>query len=162
VGGVPRQPSQPGPTSAEVSAQGRLRAAGLRVTAPRLAVLDALGTGRHLDADQVARAARRKLGAVATQTIYDALATLTRRGLARQLEPAGANRLFEARTGDNHHHVICRACRRIEDVDCAVGRRPCLTASDNHGFAIDEAEVVYWGLCPDCQQPNPQAKEVTP
>ncbi|MDR1634862.1 MAG: transcriptional repressor [Bifidobacteriaceae bacterium] len=131
--------------------QARLRAARLRVTPARLAVLEALAADDHLDAEHVAQAVRAKLGAVATQTVYDALATLSSRGLIGQIEPAGHNRLFEARTADNHHHVICRVCRRIEDVDCAVGHTPCLTASDNHGFLIDQAEVTYWGLCPDCR-----------
>jgi Fur family ferric uptake transcriptional regulator len=138
-------------TAARQEQQDRLRAAGLRVTAARLAVLEALAQDGHLDVDQVAGIVREKLGAVATQTVYDALATLTRRGLIHQLEPAGHNRLFESRTADNHHHVICRNCQRIEDVDCAVGYAPCLQASDSHGFAIDQAEVIYWGLCPDCR-----------
>ncbi|MDR1443026.1 MAG: transcriptional repressor [Bifidobacteriaceae bacterium] len=136
-----------------------LRQAGLRVTAPRLAVLEALAADGHLDADQAAAAVRHKLGTVSTQTVYDALAVLAEHGLARRIEPAGHPRLFEARTGDNHHHLICRSCQRIEDVDCAVGHRPCLTAQNDHGFEIDEAEVIYWGLCPDCRvtsqtQPN--------
>ncbi|MDR2566630.1 MAG: transcriptional repressor [Bifidobacteriaceae bacterium] len=131
--------------------QARLKAVGLRVTAARLAVLEALAADGHLGADQVAKAVRGKLGAVATQTVYDALATLTEHGLIHQIEPAGHSRLFEGRTADNHHHVICRRCHRIEDVDCAVGYTPCLEASDSHGFSIDQAEVIYWGVCPQCQ-----------
>jgi Fur family ferric uptake transcriptional regulator len=129
----------------------RLKAVGLRVTAPRLAVLEALAASGHSTADRVADQVRNKLGTVSTQTIYGALATLTERGLARQIEPAGHNRLFEARTADNHHHLICRGCHRIEDVDCAVGLAPCLEAKNDQGFVIDEAEVIYWGLCPACQ-----------
>jgi Fur family ferric uptake transcriptional regulator len=130
---------------------GRLKAVGLRVTAPRLAVLEALAANGHSTADQVAAEVRGKLGTVSTQTIYHTLATLTELGLARQIEPAGHSRLFEVRTGDNHHHLICRGCERIEDVDCAVGFTPCLTAKEDHGFDIDEAEVIYWGVCPACQ-----------
>jgi len=127
-----------------------LRDAGLRVTGPRLAVLKALQDHPHADTDTLAEAARAELGAVSTQAVYDVLRALTETGLARRIEPAGSPARFEVRVGDNHHHVVCRVCGAIADVDCAVGERPCLTASEAHGFVIDEAEVTYWGLCPDC------------
>jgi Fur family ferric uptake transcriptional regulator len=127
-----------------------LRDAGLRVTGPRIAVLAALAAHPHADAETLADAARAELGAVSTQAVYDVLRALTGAGLARRIEPAGSPARFELRVGDNHHHVVCRVCGDIADVDCAVGERPCLTASEAHGFVIDEAEVTYWGLCPDC------------
>jgi Fur family ferric uptake transcriptional regulator len=127
-----------------------LREAGLRVTGPRVAVLKALHGNPHADTDPLADAARAELGAVSTQAVYDVLRAFTDAGLARRIEPAGSPARFEVRVGDNHHHVVCRVCGAIADVDCAVGERPCLTASEAHGFVIDEAEVTYWGLCPDC------------
>jgi Fur family ferric uptake transcriptional regulator len=127
-----------------------LRAAGLRVTRPRLAVLDALERAPHADTDKVAEMARVSLGAVSIQAVYDVLRALTDAGLVRRIEPAGSPARYELRVGDNHHHVVCRSCGAIADVDCAVGHRPCLTASDAHGFVVDEAEVTYWGLCPAC------------
>jgi len=127
-----------------------LRAAGLRVTQPRLAVLSVLGNHPHADTETLADAARADLGAVSTQAVYDVLRALSEAGLVRRIEPAGSPARFELRVGDNHHHVVCRSCGTIADVDCAVGDAPCLTASDDNGFSIDEAEVVYWGLCPDC------------
>jgi Fur family ferric uptake transcriptional regulator len=127
-----------------------LRAAGLRVTGPRVAVLRALQAHPHADTDTLAEAARAELGTVSTQAVYDVLRALTDAGLARRIEPAGSPARFEVRVGDNHHHVVCRRCGAITDVDCAVGERPCLTPSGAHGFVIDEAEVTYWGLCPDC------------
>lgn len=127
-----------------------LRGAELRITAPRVAVLQALAAHPHADVDSIARAARAELGGVSTQTVYDVLRALTRAGLARQIEPAGSPTRFELRTGDNHHHVVCRGCGAIADVDCAVGYRPCLTASEDHGYEIDEAEITYWGRCPAC------------
>jgi Fur family ferric uptake transcriptional regulator len=127
-----------------------LREAGLRVTQQRVAVLGALADAPHADVETIAVATRAVLGAVSTQAVYDVLRALTEAGLARRIEPAGSPARFELRVGDNHHHVVCRGCGVIADVDCAVGRRPCLTASDTHGFVIDEAEVTYWGLCPDC------------
>ena len=127
-----------------------LREAQLRVTAPRLAVLEALEASPHAEVDTIATAVRERLGQVSTQAVYDVLRALTSAGLARRIEPAGSAARFELRVGDNHHHVVCRSCGAIEDVDCAVGERPCLHASDDHGFVIDEAEVTYWGLCPDC------------
>ena len=127
-----------------------LRGAGLRVTQPRVAVLSALADAPHADVEAIAVATRTALGAVSTQAVYDVLRALTEAGLARRIEPAGSPARFELRVGDNHHHVVCRVCGSIADVDCAVGERPCLTASEAHGFVIDEAEVTYWGICPDC------------
>ncbi|MBB5913455.1 Fur family ferric uptake transcriptional regulator [Nocardia transvalensis] len=129
----------------------RLRAVGLRVTAPRVAVLDAVVAQPHSDADRVAASVRQQLGSVSTQAVYDVLRACVNTGLLRRIEPAGSAALYEARTGDNHHHLVCRSCGTVVDVDCAVGSAPCLDPSDAHGFAIDEAEVVYWGLCPDCR-----------
>ena len=127
-----------------------LRGVGLRVTQPRVAVLTALAGNPHADTDTIAVATRAALGAVSTQAVYDVLRALTEAGLARRIEPAGSPARFELRVGDNHHHVVCRQCGTVADVDCAVGERPCLTASDDHGFVIDEAEVTWWGLCPAC------------
>ncbi len=128
----------------------RLRAASLRVTQPRLAVLAAVQEHPHADTDALIRTARQRLGTVSHQAVYDVLRVLTAAGLLRRIEPAGSVARYELRVGDNHHHVVCRACGTVADVDCAVGDTPCLTASDDHGFEIDEAEVVYWGLCPAC------------
>ena len=127
-----------------------LRSAGLRVTRPRLAVLHALHGNPHADTESVIRLARADLGAVSHQAVYDVLRALTDAGLVRRIQPAGSVARYEARVGDNHHHVVCRTCGDIQDVDCAVGAAPCLTASDDSGFSIDEAEVVYWGRCPTC------------
>ena len=127
-----------------------LRGANLRVTAPRLAVLTALERRPHAEVEAIATAVRADLGQVSTQAVYDVLRALTEAGLARRIEPAGSPARFELRVGDNHHHVVCRSCGAISDVDCAVGERPCLHASDDHGFVIDEAEVTYWGICPTC------------
>ena len=136
-----------------MAAEEQLRSRGLRVTRPRLAVLDVLTEFRgHLDVDEIATLVRTRLDSVSTQAVYDVLGALARVGLARRIEPAGSPARFEARTGDNHHHVVCRGCGRIADVDCALGRAPCLDPRPAHGFEIDEAEVTYWGLCPDCQQ----------
>ena len=129
-----------------------LRARGLRVTAGRLAVLRAVADhGDHPDAGEIALAVRGRLGSASTQAVYDTLATLTNVGLLRRIEPAGSSARYETRVGDNHHHLICRSCRRIVDVDCAAGEAPCLHPSDEHGFAIDEAEVVFWGQCDGCR-----------
>jgi Fe2+ or Zn2+ uptake regulation protein len=130
---------------------GRLREAGLRVTSPRLAVLAALPDHHHLDVDTIARTARDRLGSLSTQAVYDILRALTDAGLVRRIEPAGSPALYETRVGDNHHHVVCRSCGSTADVDCAVGERPCLTPSNASGFALDEAEITFWGLCPACQ-----------
>jgi Fur family ferric uptake transcriptional regulator len=131
-------------------ARAALRGAALRVTRPRVAVLMAVHAHPHADTDAIAGAVRRTTGGVSTQAVYDVLHALTAAGLVRRIEPAGSVARYEARVGDNHHHVVCRACGAIADVDCAVGHAPCLTASDDQGFRIDEAEVVYWGLCPAC------------
>jgi Fur family ferric uptake transcriptional regulator len=128
-----------------------LRARGLRVTKPRLAVLEILAEGGHLEVEDVARRVRTRLESVSTQAVYDVLGALSRAGLARRIEPAGSPALFEARAGDNPHHIVCRGCGTIADVDCAVGERPCLTPSSAQGFEVDEAEVTFWGLCPACQ-----------
>ncbi|MEI2778360.1 MAG: Fur family transcriptional regulator [Tetrasphaera sp.] len=128
----------------------RLREAGLRVTRPRVAVLAALRAHPHADTETIIARVRGELGAVSHQAVYDVLRALTDARLVRRIQPPGSLARYEARVGDNHHHLVCRSCGTIVDVDCAVGERPCLTASDDHGFAIDEAEVVYWGLCPDC------------
>jgi Fur family transcriptional regulator, stress-responsive regulator len=127
-----------------------LRGAALRVTRPRVAVLSAVHAHPHADTESIIGAVRAGLPAVSHQAVYDSLHTLTAAGLVRRIQPPGSVARYESRTGDNHHHVVCRACGVIADVDCAVGEVPCLTASDDHGFTIDEAEVVYWGLCPDC------------
>lgn len=127
-----------------------LRGSSLRVTGPRLAVLEAVHAHPHADTDTVLQVARGTLGAVSHQAVYDVLRALTDAGLVRRIEPAGSVARYEARTGDNHHHAVCRGCGAIADVDCAVGAAPCLTASDDHGFVIDEAEVVYWGRCATC------------
>jgi Fur family ferric uptake transcriptional regulator len=127
-----------------------LREAELRVTRPRLAVLTAVHVHPHADTGAVIGAVRRELPEVSHQAVYDVLNALTVAGLVRRLQPSGSVARYEARVGDNHHHVVCRSCGSIADVDCAVGQTPCLTASDDHGFSIDEAEVIYWGVCPAC------------
>ncbi|MFI5503177.1 Fur family transcriptional regulator [Nocardia asteroides] len=128
-----------------------LRDAGLRVTAPRVAVLHAVAARPHSDAESIATAVRVRLGTVSTQAVYDVLNACVRAGILRRIEPAGSPARFETRTGDNHHHLVCRSCGRVVDTECAVGAPPCLQPVDAHGFAIDEAEVVFWGLCPDCR-----------
>jgi Fur family ferric uptake transcriptional regulator len=120
------------------------------VTRPRVAVLTALYEHPHADTDSIIGVVREDLGEVSHQAVYDVLRALTAAGLVRRLQPLGSVARYEARVGDNHHHVVCRSCGTITDVDCAVGDTPCLTASDDQGFVIDEAEVIYWGLCPDC------------
>jgi Fur family ferric uptake transcriptional regulator len=130
--------------------EGMLRDVGLRVTKPRVAVLTVVYEHPHADTDSVLEAARRQLPTVSHQTVYDVLRALSVAGLLRRIEPAGSVARYEARVGDNHHHLVCRSCGDIVDVDCAVGETPCLTASDGHGYEIDEAEVVYWGQCPRC------------
>ncbi|MCV7355595.1 Fur family ferric uptake transcriptional regulator [Mycolicibacterium fluoranthenivorans] len=130
--------------------QQMLRDASLRVTRPRVAVLGAVHGHPHADTDTVIRSVRADLPEVSHQTVYDALNALTAAGLVRRIQPSGSVARYESRVGDNHHHVVCRKCGVIADVDCAVGEAPCLTASDDLGFAIDEAEVIYWGVCPDC------------
>ncbi|WP_069165618.1 Fur family transcriptional regulator [Nocardia altamirensis] len=132
-------------------ARAQLHAAGLRVTAPRIAVLDAVAATPHADADRVAAAVRESLGSVSTQAVYDVLRACVHAGLLRRIEPAGSAARYETRTGDNHHHLVCRDCGTVVDIDCVVGAAPCLEPGDDHGFAIDEAEVVFWGLCPACR-----------
>ncbi|MBC2864843.1 Fur family transcriptional regulator [Streptomyces mexicanus] len=133
------------PTTAE-----ELRGAGLRVTAARVALLETVRAGDHLGVEAIASGVRDRVGHVSLQAVYEALHALTAAGLVRRIEPAGSPARYEGRVGDNHHHVVCRSCGAVADVDCAAGEAPCLTASDDHGFAIDEAEVIYWGLCPAC------------
>ena len=132
------------------STAGELRGAGLRVTAARVALLETVRDGDHLGVEAITSGVRERIGHVSLQAVYDALHALTDAGLVRRIEPAGSPARFEGRVSDNHHHVVCRSCGAVADVDCAVGEAPCLTASDDHGFSIDEAEVIYWGLCPDC------------
>ncbi len=127
-----------------------LRGAGLRVTAARVALLETVRNGEHLGVEAIASGVRDRVGHVSLQAVYEALHALTAAGLVRRIEPAGSPARFEGRVGDNHHHIVCRSCGAVADVDCAVGEAPCLTASDDHGFSIDEAEVTYWGLCPGC------------
>jgi Fe2+ or Zn2+ uptake regulation protein len=131
--------------------EARLRAASLRVTAPRLAVLAAVESDPHADVETIAAAVRGRIGSVSTQAVYDVLRVLTGANLIRRIEPAGSPALFETRVGDNHHHVVCRSCGIVGDIDCAIGTAPCLESAASNGFAIDEAEITYWGLCPDCQ-----------
>ncbi len=127
-----------------------LRRTGLRVTAQRLAVLRAVSDHPHATADVVSEAVRGEIGAISGQAVYDALAALTERGLLRRIQPAGSPARYEDRVADNHHHLICRSCESMVDVDCAVGEAPCLTAAENLGYEIDEAEIIYWGRCPSC------------
>jgi Fur family ferric uptake transcriptional regulator len=131
-----------------------LKDAGLRITAPRIAVLEWLAGHPHATADAVAEGVRARLGSVSTQAVYDVLNACSRTGLLRRIEPAGHPARYETRTGDNHHHLVCRDCGRTEDVDCVHGAAPCLEPSDTVGFAVDEAEVLFWGLCPDCRTPQ--------
>ena len=135
-----------------------LRDVSLRVTRPRMAVLSAVHEHAHADTSAIIAAVRAELGEVSRQAIYDVLRALTTAGLVRQIEPPGSVARYEARVGDNHHHVVCRSCGAIADVDCAVGDTPCLTASADQGFVIDEAEVVYWGRCPACTSPAEQPR----
>jgi Fur family transcriptional regulator, stress-responsive regulator len=127
-----------------------LRGAGLRVTAARVALLETIRGGDHLGVEAIASRVRDRIGHVSLQAVYEALHALTVAGLIRRIEPAGSPARYEGRVGDNHHHVVCRSCGVVADVDCAVGEAPCLTASDDQGFSIGEAEVIYWGLCPGC------------
>jgi Fur family ferric uptake transcriptional regulator len=128
-----------------------LRAAGLRVTAPRLAVLAAARAGNHSTVGEIEAAAREQLGSISTQAVYDVLAALAIAGLVRRIEPAGSPARFETRVGDNHHHVVCRSCGAVADITCASGEAPCLQPSESRGFLIDQADVTYWGTCPECQ-----------
>jgi Fur family ferric uptake transcriptional regulator len=132
-----------------------LRRHGLQVTAQRLAVLRAVSERPHSTADDIDKTVRSELGAISRQAVYDALGALTDKGLLRRIQPAGSPARYEDRVGDNHHHLICRTCGRMVDVDCAVGDTPCLTAADDSGYEVEEAEVIYWGRCPECVAPAP-------
>ncbi|MER5481377.1 Fur family transcriptional regulator [Streptomyces sp. NPDC002734] len=143
-------------TATPASPAEELRGVGLRVTAARVALLETVRAGDHLGAEAIASGVRERVGHVSTQAVYEALHALTAAGLVRRIEPAGSPARYEARVGDNHHHVVCRSCGTVADVDCAVGEAPCLTASQNHGFVIEEAEVTYWGLCPACSTARQQ------
>jgi Fur family transcriptional regulator, stress-responsive regulator len=137
-------------TEAAVDSGALLRAHGLQVTAQRLAVLRAVSERSHSTADDIGKVVRAEIGAISLQTVYDTLGVLTDKGLLRRIQPAGSPARYENRVGDNHHHLICRTCSRMVDVDCAVGYTPCLTAADDSAYEIDEAEVIYWGRCPEC------------
>ena len=136
------------PTTSDVERM--LREAALRVTRPRVAVLHAVHDHPHAETESITGVVRENLGGVSHQAVYDVLRALTDAGLVRRIQPPGSLARYEARVGDNHHHVVCRSCGAVADVDCATGEAPCLTASDDNGFVIDEAEVIYWGMCPDC------------
>ena len=137
-----------------------LRQAGLRVTKPRLAVLDEVRAESHITADRVAERVRARLGTVSTQAVYDVLNVLTDRGLLRRFEPAGSVMRFEVNAHDNHHHLVCRRCGVVTDVPCAVGSMPCAEPADSRGFLVEEAEVTYWGVCPSCaENPSPAPSE---
>lgn len=138
-----------------------LRERGIQVTAQRLAVLRAVSGNPHVTADGVAEAARAEIGAISRQSVYDTLSVLVDAGLLRRIQPVGSPARFEDRVSDNHHHLVCRDCGRVVDVDCAVGSAPCLTASDDSGYEIDEAEVAFWGRCPDCQGQDPATSRET-
>ncbi|MCD0450591.1 transcriptional repressor [Actinocorallia sp. API 0066] len=135
----------------KVDSAAQLRGVGLRVTSARVAILETLRFARHLTAEEVAGKVRDRVGHVSTQAVYEALNALTDTGLLRRIEPAGSPARYESRVGDNHHHLVCRACGAVADVDCAVGHAPCLEPANAAGFAVDEADVIYWGLCPGCQ-----------
>ncbi|HLY81875.1 MAG TPA: Fur family transcriptional regulator [Acidimicrobiales bacterium] len=137
-------------TETSIDSDALLRWHGLQVTAQRLAVLRAVSDRPHSTADDIYMAVRAEIGAISRQAVYDALGALTEKGLLRRIQPARSPARYEDRVGDNHHHLICRTCSRMVDVDCAVGYTPCLTAADDSGYEIDEAEVIYWGRCPDC------------
>jgi Fur family transcriptional regulator, stress-responsive regulator len=142
--------SRPPSTAEELPPADELRRAGLRVTAVRVALLETVRAGDHLHVEGVADGVRDRVGHVSLQAVYEALHALTAAGLIRRIEPAGGPPRFEGRVGDNHHHLVCRSCGVVADVDCAVGEAPCLTPSDDLGFTLSEAEVIYWGLCADC------------
>ena len=138
------------PTDLEL--QSALRGASLRVTRPRVAVMAAVHALPHADTETVIARVREEVPAVSHQAVYDVLRALVAVGLVRRIQPHGSVARYEARVGDNHHHVVCRGCGAIDDVDCAVGEAPCLVPSDDHGFEVDEAEVIFWGTCPDCRR----------
>lgn len=132
----------------------RLRGAGLRVTSARLAILAAVRAGEHPGTEEITRAARERVGHLTLQAVYEALNAVTGAGLVRRIEPAGSPARYESRVGDNHHHIVCRGCGTVTDVDCVVGHAPCLEPASSAGFAVDEAEVTFWGLCSRCQAPT--------
>ena len=134
-----------------ISNEKRLRDVKLSVTAQRLAVMKSISANPHCTADDISQQVAESIGSISKQAVYDIIHSLTEKKIIRRIQPSGSSALFEDRVGDNHHHLICRSCQKTHDVDCATGKTPCLTAMDDHGFKIDEAEVVYWGLCPDCQ-----------
>ncbi|MDO5619442.1 Fur family transcriptional regulator [Kocuria sp.] len=138
-----------------------LRHAGLRVTRPRVAVLSALRDHQHSDAATILEAVREQIPAVSHQAVYDCLHALTQAGLVRSLQPAGSSARYELRRHDNHHHLVCRGCSQLVDVPCSTGVAPCLHLEDNHGYLVDEAEIYYWGLCPDCRAENARATTAT-
>lgn len=146
--------------------QGTLRAeiqtAGLKVTAPRLAVMTALVANPHADADTIFKAVERDLPSTSVQAVYGVLGAFTEADLIRRIEPAGSSALYERRIGDNHHHIVCSNCRKVSDVDCITGEAPCLTPSNPHGFSIQTAEVTFWGICPQCQKTQRQATQPSP
>jgi Fur family ferric uptake transcriptional regulator len=144
-------PQTPSPAPQTPVPADELRQAGLRVTAARIALLETVRAGDHLDVDAIANRVRDRLGSISVQAVYEALHALTAAGLIARIEPAGHPARFEGRVGDNHHHIVCRSCGTVVDVDCVVGEPPCLTAADDQGFSIDEAQVIFWGLCPHCQ-----------
>ncbi len=147
------------PSETAVDYDALLREHGLQVTAQRLAVLRAVAAGPHGTADDIDKAVRAELGSVSRQAVYDALGILTEKGALRRIQPAGSPARYEDRVGDNHHHLICRSCGQMVDVDCAVGYTPCLTATDDSSYEIDEAEVIYWGRCPECVAANAAASK---
>ena len=149
--------------SSPLDAAQSFRDHGLQVTAQRVAVLRALAANPHATAEDVEGVVRAQIGGVSRQAVYDALTTFSERGLIRRIQPSRSAARYETRVGDNHHHVVCRRCGATEDVDCALGARPCLAASDDRGYVIDEAEVIYWGLCPACQAslPVPESPPAT-
>jgi Fur family transcriptional regulator, stress-responsive regulator len=149
------------PTATAGDHEALLRSHGLQVTAQRLAVLRAVSALPHSTADDIDKVVRAELGAVSRQAVYDAVGVLTEKGILRRIQPAGSPARYEDRVGDNHHHLICRACGRMVDVDCAVGYTPCLTAADDSAYEIDEAEVIYWGRCPECVATGSVSSEST-
>jgi Fe2+ or Zn2+ uptake regulation protein len=151
----PESPAAERPEAIDLEAV--LRQHGMHVTAQRLAVLHAVSDRPHRTADDIYAAVRSEIGSISRQAVYDALAALTERGVFRRIQPAGSPARYENRVGDNHHHLVCRTCGEMVDVDCAVGDTPCLTAADAAGYEIDEAEVIYWGRCPECAASAPSA-----
>lgn len=157
---MPMQTSQsPAALEYAKALKAEIQAAGLKVTTPRLAVMTALAANPHADADTIFRAVERNLPSTSVQAVYGVLGAFTAAGIIRRIEPAGSSALYERRIGDNHHHIVCSNCRKVSDVDCAVGEAPCLTPSDPHGFVVQMAEVTFWGLCPQCQQAQRQSAD---